>query len=100
MVPCLEPAGGSTPEGVVDLVDDVGGHDRAVVEAATVETLQSFLTTRDGVKLDENFAFSVRIYGDLDDLAVLFVTLGPDLGLEVLDPAAAILALLPDSESA
>lgn len=97
---CLEPAGGSTPEGVVNLVDDVGGHDCAVVEAATVKTLQSFLTTRDRVKLDVNVAFSVRVDGDVNDLAILLVTLGPDFGLKVLDPAAAILALLPSSESA
>lgn len=43
----LEPACGSAPKGVVDLVDDVRGHDRAVVKTATVKTLKSFLTTRD-----------------------------------------------------
>ena len=43
----LEPARSSTPKGVVDLVDNVRGHDRAMIETATVKTLKSFLTTRD-----------------------------------------------------
>jgi hypothetical protein len=71
-----------------------------VVEAATVKTLQSFLTSGDRVKLDVNIAFSVRVDGNVDDLAILLVTLGPDFSFEVLDPAAAILSLLPGSESA
>lgn len=93
----LEPAGGSAPEGVVDLVDDVRSHDRAVVETATIKTLQSFLTTRDRVKLDVNVAFCVWVDGDVDDLAVLLITLGPDFGFEVLDPAVTVGFLLPGS---
>lgn len=96
----LEPAGSSTPEGVVDLIDNVGGHDRAVVEAATVKTLQSFLTARDRIKLDVDVAFCVRVDGNVDDLAVLLVTLGSDFRLEILDPVASVGVLLPGLMSA
>lgn len=71
-----------------------------MVEAATVKTLQSLFTSRDRVKLDIDVAFSIRVDSNVNDLAVLLVTLGSNFGFEVLDPTAAILALLSVSQSA
>jgi hypothetical protein len=66
-----------------------------VIEVATVETLKSLLTTRDGVELDEDVAFAVGVNGDVNDLAVLLVALGLDLCLEVFDPVVTPVPLFP-----
>lgn len=90
----------SAPERVVDLVDHVRGTDRAVVEAATVETLESFLTTRDRVELHVNVAFGVGVDSDVNDLAVLLVTLNLDFGLKIFDPVITPGFLFPVEVSA
>jgi len=66
-----------------------------VVEVATVETLESLLTAGHGVELDEDVTLAVGVDSNVDDLAVLLVTLGLDLNLEILDPIVAPVALFP-----
>lgn len=66
-----------------------------MVESTTVETLESFLTTGDGVELDEDVALAVGVDSNVNDLAVLLVTLGLDLVLELLVPVVTVVALLP-----
>jgi len=57
--------------------------------------LESLLTAGDGVELDEDVALAVGIDSNVNDLAVLLVTLGLDLVLELLVPVVTIVALLP-----
>jgi hypothetical protein len=64
-----------------------------MVEAATVKSLKSFLSARDRVELDVDFTIGVSVNGDVDNLAVLLVALDPDFGLEIFDPAIAVLLL-------
>ena len=66
-----------------------------MVESTTVETLESLLTTGDGVELDEDVALAVGVDSNVNDLAVLLVTLGLDLMLELLVPVVTVVALLP-----
>lgn len=66
-----------------------------MVESTTVETLESLLTTGDGVELDEDVALAVGVDSNVNDLAVLLVTLGLDLVLELLVPVVTVVALLP-----
>jgi hypothetical protein len=66
-----------------------------VVEVATVETLKSLLTAGDRVELDENFALTVGVDGDMNNFAVLLVALSLDLRLQLLDPAVAPVLLFP-----
>ena len=82
----LELASSSTPEGIVDLVDDVGGTDSAVVEVAAVKTLKSLLAPGNRVELDINVTLGVGVDSDMDDFAVLLVTFGLDFGLQIFDP--------------
>lgn len=89
-----------TPKGLVDLVDDVGSHDGAVVEAATVESLESLLATSDSVEFGVDVAVSVRINSDVDNVAVLLVELSLDLDLKLLGPLVTKVLQLPVSASA
>jgi hypothetical protein len=66
-----------------------------MVEAATVESLQSLLSARDRVELDVDVTLGVGVNGDVNDLAVLLVALNSDFALEVLDPAVAVSLLFP-----
>lgn len=66
-----------------------------MVESTTVETLESLLTTGDGVELDEDVALAVGVDSNVNNLAVLLVTLGLDLVLELLVPVVTVVALLP-----
>ena len=66
-----------------------------MVESTTVETLESLLTTGDGVELDEDVAVAVGIDSNVNDLAVLLVTLGLDLVLELLVPVVTVVTLFP-----
>lgn len=66
-----------------------------MVESTTVETLESLLATGDGVELDEDVALAVGVDSNVNDLAVLLVTLGLDLVLELLVPVVTVVALLP-----
>jgi len=66
-----------------------------VVESTTVETLESLLTAGDGVELDEDVAVAVGIDSNVNDLAVLLVTLGLDLVLELLVPVVTVVTLFP-----
>lgn len=66
-----------------------------MVESTTVETLESLLTAGDGVELDEDVALAVGVDSNVNDLAVLLVTLGLDLVLELLVPVVTVVALLP-----
>ena len=91
----LELACSSAPKRVVDFVNNVRGADGTVVEVATVETLESLLATGDRVELNEDVALAVGVDSNVDDLAVLLVTLGLDLNLEILDPVVAPVALFP-----
>lgn len=86
---------GSTPERVVDLVDNVGCTNHAVVEVATVESLESFLAARYGVKLDVDIALGVGVDCDVDNGAVLLGALRFYLSLQLLNPAVAEVLLLP-----
>jgi hypothetical protein len=84
-----------TPERVVDLIHNVGSTDGAMVEAPTVETLESLLSARYRVKLDVDVALGIRVNGDMNDLAVLLVALDSNLAFEILDPAIAVSLLFP-----
>ena len=66
-----------------------------MVESTTVETLESLLTAGDGVELDEDVAVAVGIDSNVNDLAVLLVTLGLDLVLELLVPVVTVVTLFP-----
>jgi len=57
--------------------------------------LESLLTAGDGVELDEDVTLAVGVDSNVNDLAVLLVTLGLDLVLELLVPVVTVVALLP-----
>lgn len=57
--------------------------------------MESLLTAGDGVELDEDVAVAVGIDSNVNDLAVLLVTLGLDLVLELLVPVVTVVALFP-----
>jgi hypothetical protein len=97
---CLELAGCSTPERVVDFVDNVRCTDRSVVETASVKTLEGFLTSRDRVELDVDIALCVGVNSNVHNFAVLLVALDPDFGLEVLYPVVAPGLLFSELKSA
>ena len=80
---------------VVDRVDNVGGMDFALVEVATVETLEGLLATGNRVELDEDVAVRVDVDGDMNNLAVLSVALSLDISLHILRPARSELVWLP-----
>lgn len=91
----LEPAGSSTPERVVNLVDNVRSADDASVEATAVEALKSLLAAGHGVELDKNFALTVSVDSNMNDLAVLLITLRLDFNFKVFNPVITPVALLP-----
>lgn len=91
----LEPACGSTPQGVVDLVHNIRCADPAVVEAATVETLKSLFAAADRVELDKDLALTVGIDSDVNYLAIFFFTLSLDFDLKLFNPVVANHALFP-----
>lgn len=66
-----------------------------MVEVTAVETLKSLLATRHGVKLDENFTLTVSVDSNVNDLAVLLVTLRLDFKFEVFDPVVTPVTLFP-----
>lgn len=66
-----------------------------MVEVATVQALESLLTAGYRVELDEDVTLAVGVDSNVNDLAVLLVTLGLDLNLEILDPVIAPVALFP-----
>lgn len=85
----LELGSGSSKEGIVDLVDDIRGADRAVVEVPAVETLKGLLAARDGIEFDIDISIRVGINRDVDDLAVFLGALILDFFLELFSPALA-----------
>jgi hypothetical protein len=97
---CLELAGCSTPERVVDFVDNVRCTDRSVVETASVKTLEGFLTSRNRVELDVDIALCVGVNSNVHNFAVLLVALDLDFGLEVLYPVVAPGLLFSELKSA
>lgn len=66
-----------------------------MVESTTVETLESLLTAGDRVELDEDVTLAVGVDSNVNDLAVLLVTLGLDLVLELLVPVVTVVTLFP-----
>lgn len=57
--------------------------------------MESLLTAGDGVELDEDVTLAVGVDSNVNDLAVLLVTLGLDLVLELLVPVVTVVALFP-----
>lgn len=57
--------------------------------------MEGFLAAGDRVELDVNVALAVGIDSNMENLAVLLVTLGLDLTFEILDPAVAEVLLFP-----
>ena len=57
--------------------------------------MESLLTAGDGVELDEDVTLAVGVDSNVDDLAVLLVTLGLDLVLELLVPVVTVVTLFP-----
>ena len=55
--------------------------------------MESLLTAGDGVELDEDVTLAVGVDSNVNDLAVLLVTLGLDLVLELLVPVVTVVAL-------
>lgn len=83
--------GSSTVEGVVDLVNNVGSTNSAVVEVAAVKTLEGLLTTSDRVELDKDISLRIGVNGDVNDFAVLGVAFSLDFRLKILRPISTIL---------
>lgn len=57
--------------------------------------MESLLTAGDGVELDEDVTLAVGVDSNVNDLAVLLVTLGLDLVLELLVPVVTVVTLFP-----
>jgi hypothetical protein len=95
IVPCSIKLRCCSVEGVVDLGDDVSGTDRAIVKAASVETLHGLLAALDVAELDVNVAIRVRVDCDVNDLSVLLRALALDIHLKVFGPVNAAILKLP-----
>lgn len=91
----LEPACGSTPQGVVDFVHNVRSTDATVIEVPAVQALKSLFAARDRIELDEDLTLTVGINSNVDNLAVLLLALGLDFNFEFFDPVVANDALFP-----
>ena len=57
--------------------------------------MESLLTAGDGVEFDEDVTLAVGVDSNVNDLAVLLVTLGLDLVLELFVPVVTVVALFP-----
>ena len=66
-----------------------------MVEVTAVETLKSLLAAGDRIELDVDVAFTVRVYCNVNNLAIFLVTLGLDVDLKFFDPVDTNVAQFP-----
>lgn len=80
---------GTREDTAVDGVHDRLGGDRAAAEETTVETLDGVFAALDLVEFQVDVAFRVRIYGDVNNMAIFVIALLADVLLEFFDPVFA-----------
>lgn len=80
---------GTREDAAVDGVHDGLGGDGAAAEEATVETLDGVFAALDLVEFQVDVAFRVRIYGDVNNMAIFVIALLADVILEFFDPVFA-----------
>jgi hypothetical protein len=64
--------------------------DLPAAKESSVQTLDGVFSTDNTLKLDVNVAGSIGIYSNVNNLAILFLTLSLDIIFEILDPAVTI----------
>lgn len=63
-------------------------------EESAVESLDSILASLDLVKLKVDVTLSIRIEGNMDNLAVFLVAFGADVVFKLFDPGFTILPIM------
>jgi hypothetical protein len=85
---------GSAEQAAVNGVNDRLRGDLPTAKEATVQALNGFLTARDSLEFEVDVALSVRIQGDMNNLAVLVLAFGFDVVFELFDPGVAFFSVV------